>query len=155
MGTDTGVPGHGGEEEQREEAQRGREWPSIRILSGPILEAGKAKLNLLDSRHRRFPGRGVCSVRIGHFEELLPDRQRLVVLGFTLGRRQEFLHGILSFRVIANSAGIAVHGLGRRFQVDGVPFFIVFGEITMSETQPREAFLGAFRKAVSIQCVTR
>jgi predicted DsbA family dithiol-disulfide isomerase len=35
----------------------------------------------------------------------------------------------------------------RRLQVDGVPFFIINGEITLSGAQPPEAFLEAFKQA--------
>ena len=34
----------------------------------------------------------------------------------------------------------------RRFRVDGVPFFIVNGELTLSGAQPPEAFLAAFNQ---------
>jgi predicted DsbA family dithiol-disulfide isomerase len=36
--------------------------------------------------------------------------------------------------------------LGRRFRVDGVPFFIVNGKITLSGAQQPDAFLEAFRR---------
>src|SRR5688500_15321713 len=36
--------------------------------------------------------------------------------------------------------------LGRRFRVDGVPFFIINGKVTLSGAQPPEAFLEAFGK---------
>ena len=36
--------------------------------------------------------------------------------------------------------------LGRRYRVDGVPFFIVNGKITLSGAQPPESFLEAFKK---------
>jgi predicted DsbA family dithiol-disulfide isomerase len=36
----------------------------------------------------------------------------------------------------------------RRFRVDGVPFFIIDGKITLSGAQPPDAFLAAFRQAV-------
>ena len=36
---------------------------------------------------------------------------------------------------------------GRRFRVDGVPFFIINGKITLSGAQPPDAFLEAFAKA--------
>ena len=39
--------------------------------------------------------------------------------------------------------------LGRRHRVDGVPFFIVNGKITLSGAQQPEAFLEAFRKAMT------
>jgi predicted DsbA family dithiol-disulfide isomerase len=38
--------------------------------------------------------------------------------------------------------------LGRRFRVDGVPFFIVNGKITLGGAQQPEAFLEAFKKAI-------
>jgi predicted DsbA family dithiol-disulfide isomerase len=37
--------------------------------------------------------------------------------------------------------------LSRRFRVEGVPFFIVNGEVTLSGAQRPEAFLEAFRRA--------
>ena len=37
--------------------------------------------------------------------------------------------------------------LARRYRVDGVPFFIINGKITLGGAQPPEAFLEAFRKA--------
>jgi len=37
--------------------------------------------------------------------------------------------------------------LGRRFRVDGVPFFIIDGKVSLSGAQPPEAFLEAFRQA--------
>jgi predicted DsbA family dithiol-disulfide isomerase len=36
----------------------------------------------------------------------------------------------------------------RRFRVDGVPFFIVNGEITLSGAQPPDAFLAVFNQAL-------
>jgi predicted DsbA family dithiol-disulfide isomerase len=36
----------------------------------------------------------------------------------------------------------------RRFRVEGVPFFIVNGEITLSGAQPPDVFLDAFRQAL-------
>jgi predicted DsbA family dithiol-disulfide isomerase len=39
--------------------------------------------------------------------------------------------------------------LGRRFRVDGVPFYIVNGKITLGGAQPPEAFLEAFRQAAT------
>jgi predicted DsbA family dithiol-disulfide isomerase len=39
-------------------------------------------------------------------------------------------------------------GLSRRHQVDGVPFFIINGKITLGGAQQPEAFLEAFRRAL-------
>ena len=38
---------------------------------------------------------------------------------------------------------------GRRFRVEGVPFFIINGKLTLSGAQRPDAFLEAFRKAVA------
>jgi predicted DsbA family dithiol-disulfide isomerase len=40
-------------------------------------------------------------------------------------------------------------GLSRRHRVDGVPFFIVNGKITLGGAQPPEAFIEAFGQAVA------
>ena len=40
-------------------------------------------------------------------------------------------------------------GLSQRHRVDGVPFFIVNDKITLGGAQPPEAFLEAFRRAIS------
>ena len=37
----------------------------------------------------------------------------------------------------------------RRFRVDGVPFFIIDGKITLSGAQPPDAFLEAFRQVLA------
>jgi hypothetical protein len=37
----------------------------------------------------------------------------------------------------------------RRLRVEGVPFFIINGKITLSGAQPPDAFLEAFRQALS------
>jgi predicted DsbA family dithiol-disulfide isomerase len=39
--------------------------------------------------------------------------------------------------------------LARRFRVEGVPFFIVNGKVTLSGAQPPEVFLEAFRQTVA------
>jgi predicted DsbA family dithiol-disulfide isomerase len=36
----------------------------------------------------------------------------------------------------------------RRFRVDGVPFFIINGAVTLSGAQQPDAFLDAFRQAI-------
>jgi predicted DsbA family dithiol-disulfide isomerase len=40
-------------------------------------------------------------------------------------------------------------GLARRYRVDGVPFFIINGTLTLSGGQPPDAFLAAFRQVVA------
>jgi len=39
-------------------------------------------------------------------------------------------------------------GLSQRHRVDGVPFFIINGTITLGGAQPPEAFLEAFGRAM-------
>ena len=41
--------------------------------------------------------------------------------------------------------------LARRFRVEGVPFFIINGKVTLSGAQPPDAFLEAFRQALGPQ----
>ena len=41
--------------------------------------------------------------------------------------------------------------LSRRHRVDGVPFFIINNEITLSGAQQPDAFLDAFRQAIGSQ----
>jgi predicted DsbA family dithiol-disulfide isomerase len=43
----------------------------------------------------------------------------------------------------------AVDEQGRRYRVEGVPFFIVNGTLTLSAAQPSHAFLEAFTWAVA------
>ena len=38
--------------------------------------------------------------------------------------------------------------LARRVRVEGVPFFVINGEVTLSGAQPPDAFLDAFKQAV-------
>jgi predicted DsbA family dithiol-disulfide isomerase len=39
--------------------------------------------------------------------------------------------------------------LARRFRVEGVPFFLVNGTLTLSGAQPPDVFLEAFRQALA------
>ena len=45
------------------------------------------------------------------------------------------------------SLGRTADGLSRRHRVDGVPFFVINGKITLGGAQPPEAFLAAFDQA--------
>jgi predicted DsbA family dithiol-disulfide isomerase len=42
-------------------------------------------------------------------------------------------------------------GLSQRHRVDGVPFFIINGKITLGGAQPPEAFLEAFGRAEALK----
>jgi len=54
--------------------------------------------------------------------------------------------------VLASSGGQEAineaNELARRFRVEGVPFFVINGKVTLSGAQPPEAFLEAFKQAV-------
>ena len=41
--------------------------------------------------------------------------------------------------------------VARRFRVDGVPFFIVNGTLTLSGAQQPDAFVEAFKRAAAMQ----
>ena len=55
--------------------------------------------------------------------------------------------------VLAGDDGLEAVGeadhLARRHRVEGVPFFIVNGRLTLSGAQQPEAFLEAFRRALA------
>jgi predicted DsbA family dithiol-disulfide isomerase len=68
-----------------------------------------------------------------------------VVAGVGLDRHQaeSLLNSEDGLEVIKEADALA-----RRFRVDGVPFFIVNGTLTLSGAQQPDAFLEAFRQAV-------
>jgi predicted DsbA family dithiol-disulfide isomerase len=78
----------------------------------------------------------------------ISNRQTLidavVEAGLDRGKAEDLLKGDDGLEAIREA-----DELSRRFRVEGVPFFIVNGKITLSGAQPPEAFLEAFRQAVS------
>jgi len=78
----------------------------------------------------------------------ISDRQTLLdvgaVAGLDRGKAEAVLKGNDGLEVIREA-----EGLSQRHRVEGVPFFIINGEITLGGAQPPEAFLDAFRKVVA------
>jgi predicted DsbA family dithiol-disulfide isomerase len=78
----------------------------------------------------------------------ISNRQTLIDVvadaGLDRGRAEDLLNGDDGLEAIRET-----DELSRRFRVEGVPFFIVSGKITLSGAQPPEAFLEAFRQATA------
>ena len=64
-------------------------------------------------------------------------------LGWTGTKAEAVLNGDDGLEAIKEA-----EELSRRFRVDGVPFFIINGKITLSGAQQPDAFLEAFRQAI-------
>jgi predicted DsbA family dithiol-disulfide isomerase len=62
--------------------------------------------------------------------------------GLDRGMAQELLN---------SDAAIEAFHAGRQFRVDGVPFFMVNGEITLAGAQPAESFLEAFGQLATVR----
>jgi predicted DsbA family dithiol-disulfide isomerase len=78
----------------------------------------------------------------------ISDRQALIDVvaeaGLDRNKAEDVLnndHGIEAIR--------EADELARRFRVEGVPFFIINGKITLSGAQPPDAFLEAFKQALA------
>lgn len=74
------------------------------------------------------------------------DRQTLLDVvaeaGLDRGKAEAMLNGNDGLEAISESEGVS-----RRHLVDGVPFFIINGRITLAGAQPPEAFMEAFGQA--------
>jgi predicted DsbA family dithiol-disulfide isomerase len=80
--------------------------------------------------------------------------------GWDIGNRQTLLDVVAEAGLVRHGAEALLNSddgleaikdgdaLARRFGVDGVPFFIVNGTLTLSGAQPPDAFLAAFRHAI-------
>jgi len=66
-----------------------------------------------------------------------------VVAEVGLDRGEAILYGDHGLRAIEEA-----HQLARRFGVDGVPFFIINGDVTLSGAQPLDVFIAAFDQAL-------
>jgi len=75
---------------------------------------------------------------------LVPTR-RLPVVGRRAGR-------IRSGRRNAQEAIQEADELSRRVRVEGVPFFVINGKVTLSGAQPPEAFIEALKQAHRTMC---
>ena len=86
----------------------------------------------------------------GYFTEGrdISNRQRLINVvaeaGLDRDQAEKLLKGDDGMEAIKEADELA-----RRFRVEGVPFFIVNGKVTLSGAQQPEAFLDAFRQATA------
>jgi predicted DsbA family dithiol-disulfide isomerase len=75
----------------------------------------------------------------------ISNRQRLIDVvadaGLDRGKAEDLLKGDGGLEAIREA-----EELSRRFRVDGVPFFIINGKITLSGAQQPDTFLAAFRQ---------
>lgn len=77
----------------------------------------------------------------------ISDRQTLRDVAAKAGLDRATAEGVLT----SGSGQEAIREadeLARRVRVEGVPFFVINGKITLSGAQPPEAFLAAFKQAV-------
>lgn len=77
----------------------------------------------------------------------ISERQTLVAVVAEAGLDRQRAESVLSSDEGADAIEEA-GGQARRLGVDGVPFFVINGEITLSGAQPPEAFLEAFKQAI-------
>jgi predicted DsbA family dithiol-disulfide isomerase len=74
------------------------------------------------------------------------NRQTLLDVAAEAGLDRHQAEGVLNSDE-GMEAITEAHEQSRRFRVEGVPFFIINGKLTLSGAQPPEAFLEAFGKA--------
>jgi predicted DsbA family dithiol-disulfide isomerase len=77
----------------------------------------------------------------------ISNRQTLIDVVAEAGLARQLAEGVLNSDE-GMDAIKAAEELSRRFRVDGVPFFIINNEITLSGAQQPGAFLDAFREAI-------
>lgn len=75
----------------------------------------------------------------------ISNRQTLIDVVAEAGQDRVKAEGVLNSDEGMQALREAEH-LSRRHQVDGVPFFIVNGQITLAGAQPPDAFVEAFRQ---------
>jgi predicted DsbA family dithiol-disulfide isomerase len=80
----------------------------------------------------------------------ISDRQSLIDVVAEAGLDRQLAESMLNSEVGMDAIEEA-EGLSRRYQVDGVPYFIIKNEITLSGAQPPDTFLDAFREAIDSQ----
>jgi predicted DsbA family dithiol-disulfide isomerase len=94
----------------------------------------------------------VESLFVAYFTEGrdISNRQTLIDVVADSGLKRQLAEAMLN-----SEEGIdaikAAEELSRQHRVDGVPFFIINNEITMSGAQQPDAFLDAFREAMGLQ----
>ena len=77
----------------------------------------------------------------------ISNRQTLLDVAAEAGLDRSKAEGVLNSSD-GEEAIREAHELSRRVRVEGVPFFIINGKVTLSGAQPPDAFLAAFKEAV-------
>jgi predicted DsbA family dithiol-disulfide isomerase len=77
----------------------------------------------------------------------ISDPQTVIDVVAEAGLDRQQAEGVLN-RGVGMEAIKEAEGLSRRFQVDGVPFFIINGKITLAGAQQTDAFIAAFNQAL-------
>jgi predicted DsbA family dithiol-disulfide isomerase len=77
----------------------------------------------------------------------ISDRQTLLDMVAQAGLNRSQAEGVLT-SASGQEAFQKADELARRFRVQGVPFFLINGEATLSGAQPPDAFLAAFKFAM-------
>jgi hypothetical protein len=84
--------------------------------------------------------------RVGEVELRLPSQEIPELFRIRFSQRRHEAEALLSdedgLEALKDGAALA-----RRYRVDGVPFFVVNGRLTMSGAQQPDAFLAVFRQA--------
>ena len=80
----------------------------------------------------------------------ISNRQRLIDVVAEVGLERHRVEAMLNSEEGMDAIKEAEE-LSRRHRVDGVPFFIITNEITLSGAQQPDAFLDAFREAIGSQ----
>ena len=144
-------------------------WERSLELDARVVEAGKSKgIHFAFDRIERTP-----NTLDAHRLIWLADRQCVqgavvealfrayFTEGRDIGNRQALLDVVAEAGLDRHKADGVLEGddgqeaieeagdLSRRFRVEGVPFFIVSGKVTLSGAQPPDAFFEAFRQVLA------
>jgi predicted DsbA family dithiol-disulfide isomerase len=94
----------------------------------------------------------VESLFVGYFTEGrdITNRNTLIDVVAEAGLERQLAEAMLNTNEGIDAIEEA-EGLSRRHRVDGVPFFIINNNITVSGAQQPDAFLDAFREALGSQ----
>lgn len=139
--------------------------------AGPGVDSHKLRSWMVALKQRlsevsvRRAGKPLLFASMGRFDQQVTTKFHLFRAYFTEGRdisdRQALLDVVAEAGLDRNKVEDVLnndHGmeaireadeLARRFRVEGVPFFVVNGRITLSGAQPPDAFLQAFRQVIA------
>lgn len=143
-------------------------WERSLELDARVIEVGKAEgINFAFDRIERTPNTLDAHRLIWQADEESVQDAVVEVLfrvyfteGRDIGNRQTLLDVAAEAGLDRNKAEAVLNGddgleaireadeLSRRFRVEGVPFFIVNGKVTLSGAQQPDAFRDAFKQAV-------